>query len=54
MRLTKAFIAVFLSGFTFLISMLLLKFSHTVPTFGTYSHAPYVAAQLHVDLALST
>ena len=26
--------AVFLSGLTFLVSMLLLKFSHSVPTFG--------------------
>ena len=46
MRLTRAFIVVFLSGFTFLISMLLLKFSHTVPTFGTYSYAPYAEAQI--------
>ena len=49
MPLTKAFIAVFLSGFTFLISMLLLKFSHTVPTFGTYSHTPYAEAQTCVN-----
>ena len=33
LRLTEALLAVFLSGLTFLISMLLLKFSHTIPTF---------------------